>query len=184
MRCYKRVYRIYKLNLLSWILAIKSITSLYIWSMKKVSLFILLVSIILTEANSQTNTNIYGDKFSSLDAKEFTFNKSEFPENMDMPIKIKGEILSTCPKKGCWVKVDVNSEEVFVTFKNYSFFVPKQGIQGKNIIINGDIKIDTISIPQLKHYAYDAGKSEDIISKITEPKITKSIEATGVAIID
>ena len=104
-------------------------------------------------------------------------------DNLDIS-NVSGEILDVCPKKGCWVKVDVNSEEVFVTFKNYSFFVPKEGIQGKKIIINGDIKIDTISIPQLKHYAYDAGKSEDIISKIKEPKITKSIEATGVAIID
>ncbi len=73
---------------------------------------------------------------------------------------------------------------MFVTFKDYSFFVPKKGISGKNIIVNGKIKTDTISVSQLKHYAYDAGESEDFISKITHPKITKSIVAEGLAIID
>ena len=72
---------------------------------------------------------------------------------------------------------------MFVTFKDYSFFVPKKGIIDKEIIINGNIKTDTISIPQLKHYAYDAGESEEFISKIVLPKITKSIVADGVAII-
>ena len=75
-------------------------------------------------------------------------------------------------------------EEIFVTFKDYSFFLPKNGIAGKNIIINGKIKLDTISVSQLKHYAFDAGESEDYISKITNPEITKSIVAEGVAIID
>ena len=77
-----------------------------------------------------------------------------------------------------------DSEEIFVTFKDYSFFVPKSGIAGKNIIIKGKIKVDTISVSNLKHYAYDAGESEDYISNITTPKITKSIIAEGVAIIN
>ncbi|MGA0374054.1 MAG: DUF4920 domain-containing protein [Flavobacteriaceae bacterium] len=96
----------------------------------------------------------------------------------------KGTILSSCPKQGCWVKVISDSEEIFVTFKDYSFFVPKKGIAGKNIIIKGKIKLDTISVSKLKHYAFDAGESEDYISKIMNPKVTKSIIAEGVAIID
>ena len=152
--------------------------------MKKVSLFILLVSIILTEANSQTNTNIYGDKFSSLDAKKFTFNKSEFPENMDMPIKIKGEILSTCPKKGCWMRVRAAEDTILVRFKDYGFFVPTQGVEGKEVIINGDLSIDTLTVPQLRHYAEDAGKTLKEINKINDPEITISFLATGVIIKD
>tara|TARA_B100001939_G_C16836198_1_gene571003 strand:- start:308 stop:760 length:453 start_codon:yes stop_codon:yes gene_type:complete len=150
--------------------------------MKKVTLLLCLtvplisVSQALKDENN-SELNFYGNEFKLPEDDNFSNDK------LSVSI-IKGKVISNCPKKGCWVKVDVNSEEIFVTFKNYSFFVPKEGIQGKNIIINGDIKIDTISIPQLKHYAYDAGKSEDIISKINEPKITKSIEATGVAIID
>ena len=95
-----------------------------------------------------------------------------------------GKIISSCTKKGCWVKVITDFEEVFVTFKDYSFFVPKKGIRDKKIVINGIIKTDTISISQLKHYAYDAGESEEFVSKIKHPKITKSIVADGVAIIN
>ena len=150
--------------------------------MKKITLLLCLTIPLISVSQALKNENNSELKFYG---NEFKLPEDDYFSNEKLSVSItKGKVISSCPKKGCWVKVDVNSEEVFVTFKNYSFFVPKQGIQGKNIIINGDIKIDTISIPQLKHYAYDAGKSEDIISKIKEPKITKSIEATGVAIID
>ena len=127
----------------------------------------------------------------SFNSKEINFYGKKFiipsSEN-DSKIKssdflTSGKIISSCPKKGCWVKIITDSEEVFVTFKDYSFFVPRKGIRDKEIVINGDIKIDTISISQLKHYAYDAGESEEFISKIVHPKITKSIVAYGVAII-
>ena len=150
--------------------------------MKKITLLLCLIVPLISVSQAlkdenNSELNFYGNEFKLPEDDNFS--------NEKLSVSItKGKVISSCPKKGCWVKVDVNSEEVFVTFKNYSFFVPKEGIHGKNIVINGDIKIDTISIPQLKHYAYDAGKSEDIISKINEPKITKSIEATGVAIID
>tara|TARA_B100000941_G_C28440126_1_gene519183 strand:+ start:688 stop:1140 length:453 start_codon:yes stop_codon:yes gene_type:complete len=127
----------------------------------------------------------------SFNGKEMSFYGKKFKipssEN-DVEIKSSdfltiGKIVSSCPKKGCWVKIITESEEVFVTFKDYSFFVPKKGIRDKEIVINGNVKTDTISISQLKHYAYDAGESEEFISKIVHPKITKSIVADGVAII-
>ena len=121
--------------------------------------------------------NFYGNKFSL--AAESNHNNKD-----SSGLISKGKILSSCPKKGCWVKVISDSEEIFVTFKDYSFFVPKSGIAGKNIIIKGKIKVDTISVSQLKHYASDAGESEDYISNITSPEITKSIIAEGVAIIN
>ncbi|MBH45357.1 MAG: DUF4920 domain-containing protein [Flavobacteriaceae bacterium] len=121
--------------------------------------------------------NFYGKKFIIPSSENDAKIKSS-------DILTSGKIVSSCPKKGCWVKIITNSEEVFVTFKDYSFFVPKEGIRGKEIVINGIIKTDTISISQLKHYAYDAGESEEFISKITHPKITKSIVADGVVIID
>ena len=39
-----------------------------------------------------------------------------------------------------------------------------------------------VSVADLKHYAEDAGKSEDEIAKITEPKIEYAFEANGVLI--
>ena len=129
------------------------------------------------EEDDKFEVNFYGNKFPI--AAESIHNKKD-----SSGLISKGKILSSCPKKGCWVKVISDSEEIFVTFKDYSFFVPKSGIAGKNIIIKGKIKVDTISVSNLKHYAYDAGESEDYISNITTPKITKSIIAEGVAIIN
>ena len=150
--------------------------------MKKVFLFILLVSVTLNEVHSQNNSNIYGDNFSSIDAKEFTFNKSDFPENMDMPIKIKGEILSTCPKKGCWMRVRAAEDTILVRFKDYGFFVPTDGVVGDKTIINGKLSVDTLSVALLRHYAEDAGKPSEEINKIKDPEVSMTFLAEGVMI--
>ena len=132
--------------------------------------------------NSQYNSNIYGDNFSSINVEDFTFIKSDFPEKIEMPIKIKGEILSTCPKKGCWMRVRAEEDTILVRFKDYGFFVPKQGVEGKEVIINGDLSIDTLTVSQLRHYAEDAGKTLREINNINDPEITLSFIATGVII--
>ena len=150
--------------------------------MKKAYLFIILISITLYEANSQNNSNIYGDNFSSINVEDFSFIKSDSPENIKMPIKIKGEILSTCPKKGCWMRIRAEEDTILVRFKDYGFFVPKQGVEGKEVIINGDLSVDTLTVPQLRHYAEDAGKTLKEINKIIDPEITLSFIATGVII--
>ena len=74
--------------------------------------------------------------------------------------------------KGCWMKISVEKDTVLVRFKDYGFFVPKTGIEGKRTIINGNISIDTLSVSQLQHYAEDAGKSKEEIALITKPEIT------------
>ena len=35
---------------------------------------------------------------------------------------ISGQIIDVCPKKGCWMNVKVNTDTVFVKFKDYGFF--------------------------------------------------------------
>ena len=44
-------------------------------------------------------------------------------------IKVKGEIISTCPMKGCWMNMLVANDTVLVRFKDYGFFVPKKGVE-------------------------------------------------------
>ena len=143
-------------------------------------IFLIISSVSLCQSNGEVGkfeVKYYGNKFSL--TSESNQNKNDLTAT-----KTKGKILSGCPKKGCWVKVISDSEEIFVTFKDYSFFVPKNGIAGKNIIIKGKIMLDTISVSELKHYAFDAGESQDYISKIIKPVVTKSIIAEGVAIIN
>ena len=117
--------------------------------------------------------------------EEFSFDA----ENVDISlkpslsrIKVKGEIISTCPMKGCWMNMLVANDTVLVRFKDYGFFVPKQGVEGSSAIINGFLSVDTLSVAQLRHYAEDAGKKNEEIMKIKKPKITLSFLADGVAI--
>ena len=149
--------------------------------MKKLLLLLLIIPMIsfsqTVKSLKSYEINFYGNEFKLPSSENYDKTKSS-------NFLTVGKIISSCPKKGCWVKIITNSEEMFITFKDYSFFVPKKGISGKNIVVNGKIKTDTISVSQLKHYAYDAEESEDFISKIKHPKITKSIVAEGLAIID
>jgi hypothetical protein len=66
-----------------------------------------------------------------------------------------------------------------VTFKDYGFFVPLES-GGKTALMKGIAYYDTISVEMLKHYAEDAGKSEEEIALITEPELAISFEASGV----
>lgn len=125
---------------------------------------------------SQDNeTKFYGEKFNLK-------NVDNLLELSSTKVKVKGEIISTCPMKGCWMNMLVSNDTVLVRFKDYGFFVPKQGIEGSSAIINGFLSIDTLSVAQLRHYAEDAGKKTEEIMKIKKPKITLSFLADGVAI--
>ena len=136
---------------------------------------------IFSFSQSNNNYEIYGELFDSSEIIDYKLEKDTFL-NSSSKIKLEGEILSSCPMKGCWMKISVEKDTVLVRFKDYGFFVPKNGIEGKRTIINGNISIDTLSVSQLQHYAEDAGKSKEEIALITKPEITISFLADGVLI--
>ena len=143
--------------------------------------FSILYFSILSYSQSDNNYKSYGELFESSETINYNLEKDNFL-NSSSKLKIEGEILSSCPMKGCWMKISVENDTVLVRFKDYGFFVPKNGIEGRRTIINGNISVDTLSVAQLQHYAEDAGKSEEEIDLITEPKITISFLADGVLI--
>ena len=146
--------------------------------MKNILLFIILFSYSI-QSQQDSEISFYGDKINFENISEFSEIKSNASNNS---IKIEGEILSSCPKKGCWMEVKFDTDTVFVKFKDYGFFVPKNGIEGKKAVINGILSTETISVKELQHYAADAGKSELEISKINKPEIKFSFLADGVII--
>ncbi|MBR66408.1 MAG: DUF4920 domain-containing protein [Flavobacteriaceae bacterium] len=143
--------------------------------------FSILYFSILSYSQSDNNYKSYGELFESSETINYNLEKDNFL-NSSSKLKIEGEILSSCPMKGCWMKISVENDTVLVRFKDYGFFVPKNGIEGKRTIINGNISVDTLSVAQLQHYAEDAGKSKEEIDLITEPEITISFLADGVLI--
>ena len=82
------------------------------------------------------------------------------------------------------MKLDMeNGEQVMVKFKDYGFFVPKD-IEGKQVIVNGKAFVNEMPVDEQRHYAEDAGKSQEEIALITTPKKTFAFEADGVLIAD
>ena len=151
--------------------------------MKK--LLLILIFLISFSSFSQNQNNIeiyYGEEFSVLDIKDYESNKQKFIADTENLVKIEGQILSSCPMKGCWMKIKSDEDTILVRFKDYGFFVPKEGIAGDKTIINGKLSVDTLSIALLRHYAEDAGKSLEEINRITEPEVSMTFLADGVLI--
>lgn len=97
--------------------------------------------------------------------------------------KVKGTIVQTCQAKGCWMKVAMSDGDTLrVTFKDYGFFVPKSGMEGKEVVFAGLAKKDMTSVETLQHFAKDGGASEEEIAAITEPKQEINFIASGVLI--
>lgn len=105
-------------------------------------------------------------------------------ESMDkgdtLAVQYKAEINSVCQKKGCWVRLKLDEEEEsFIKFKDYAFFLPKDA-GGREAVVQGKAYLKEVSVDNLKHFAEDAGQSEEEIAKITTPELTYAFMAEGV----
>lgn len=100
-----------------------------------------------------------------------------------LSVKVRTEIQQSCAKKGCWMDVKLaDGSSMMVRFRDYAFFVPTSGLEGKEVVMQGRAKKDVTSVAMLRHYAEDAGKSKEEIAAITEPKTAWTFEADGVLI--
>jgi hypothetical protein len=97
--------------------------------------------------------------------------------------KVIAKVLDVCPKKGCWMKVQVNdSTTAFVKMKDYGFFVPMDMI-GKTVVLDTEAKLKTTSVNELRHYAEDAKKPQSEIDAITQPKQEIRLLANGILVV-
>ena len=104
---------------------------------------------------------------------------SEFPE-----IKITAKIIEVCPNKGCWLKLELSDgSTATVKMKDYGFFLPLAA-KGKTVVIDGEVKIKTTSVAELKHFAEDAKKSKEEIDAITQSKKEVNVKAKGIVVVD
>jgi hypothetical protein len=97
--------------------------------------------------------------------------------------KVIAKVLDVCPKKGCWMKVQIDENTTaFVKMKDYGFFVPMDVI-GKTVVLDTEAKLHTTSVNELKHYAEDAKKPQAEIDAITEPKKEIRLLANGILVL-
>lgn len=98
-------------------------------------------------------------------------------------VKVKGTVTDVCPKKGCWISLEMpDNSKVFVKMKDYGFFVPVELI-GKTVVIDAEAKVIKTSVDELKHYAEDAKKSKEEIDAIQEPKEEIRLTANGILVV-
>jgi hypothetical protein len=124
--------------------------------MKKLYFYILIVSGGLVACGSPQKTElrgpqtikgmVFGDSVLDNNIRNVDAMLVMMQKNPRMKLKVKGVIEDVCKDKGCWLTIKLpNRETMRVTFKDYGFFVPKD-IKGKEIVIDGIAKIDSISI--------------------------------------
>lgn len=128
---------------------------------------------------------VFGDTITAdgaISAEEMYQKYTKLGEGDTIEVKFAATIYNVCQKKGCWMNVDLNEEEVaFVRFKDYGFFMPFNAAESE-AIINGKAFVSITSVDELKHYAEDEGLTQEEIDEITEPDVTFGFLADGVLI--
>lgn len=136
-----------------------------------------------TPVQVQSKTyNLYGDAFE----KDSIISLDELSPKIEkigdtLQLTLKGTIKEVCTKKGCWMTLFMENEsEMMVRFKDYGFFVPLDA--SGEVLIHGKAFMSETSVDDLRHYAEDAGASDEEIAAITTPKTSYNFEAVGVLI--
>ena len=134
----------------------------------------------------ETAYSSFGDEISQADAISFDKMAEKYASlkaGDTIPMKFSSQVNTVCQNKGCWMRVNLGEEEALVKFKDYGFFVPKD-IAGQEVIMEGVAFVDEMSVEDQKHFAQDAGKTQEEIDAITEPKRTLSFISSGVLVAD
>ncbi len=158
--------------------------------MKRIILTILILGMICLSCKNNTDNkkDIASFQFFGLEiveddalpAKRMAEHYKSMTVGDSVNSKMVAKVDEVCQSKGCWMKLNLeDGNQVMVKFKDYGFFMPKD-IKGKEVVINGKAFVNEVSVEEQRHYAEDAGKSEEEITAITEVKKTYSFEADGV----
>ncbi|MFZ1703439.1 MAG: DUF4920 domain-containing protein [Saprospiraceae bacterium] len=152
--------------------------------------------VLITACKSKTDTELssgasaekyFGEKIDDTNVLAYDSMLVQLKGVDSLETKVEGVVSAVCQTKGCWMDIisdkDSTSESIFVEFKDYAFFMPKD-LAGKKVVIQGKAYREVTPIEDLKHYAEDEGKTQAEIDKITEPKEELKFMASGVMIKD
>ena len=157
--------------------------------MKKILLSVLVLSIAYISnaqppAGEAKPGEWYGEKVNPEGAANIKDVAAKLGETGSVDTRIKAKIVEVCPKKGCWLRLQVNdSTTALVKMKDYGFFLPVAA-KGKTVVIDGNVQVKTTSVAQLQHYAEDAKKSKEEIAAITKPEQEIHVLAKGIVVVE
>lgn len=136
-----------------------------------------------TETAKSTENQFFGEKIDTNDALTFEELLTKMDEEKSIQTKVTGTVASVCQAKGCWVNiVSEDGREMFVKFKDYAFFLPKD-CSGQKVVMEGEAFREITSVDDLRHLAEDGGATPEEIAKITEPKEELKFMASGVVLL-
>jgi len=159
--------------------------------MKKTHFFSLLLIGFSVWMACKSTPSVPGDSFGAgVTNPESAISFAEVNTKLDsldsLNVVMRAKVSEVCQAKGCWMNlVDPSNTaqgELFVQFKDYGFFMPKD-IAGREVIVEGKAFKEATSVEELRHYAEDAGKTAEEIAAITEPTMEKKFLATGVVLV-
>ncbi|MFT7619390.1 MAG: hypothetical protein ACI97A_003041 [Planctomycetota bacterium] len=101
----------------------------------------------------------------------------------DKTILLRGTIDSICVKKGCWIRMKDNGEEIFVKFKDYAFFAPRH-LSGHEVTLEGQVTYSVVKEAERRHMAEDAGKTPEEIARIKGDENELRMMARSMRIIE
>ena len=137
------------------------------------------------QTKQERASNIYGEAIPTGNAIDLASLNDQLQGKDSVMLTMKGTIEKTCAAKGCWMSVqDEHGMATRITFKDYGFFVPTEGAEGKEVVFSGVAKRKVTDIATLRHYAEDAGKSPEEIAAIVKPKEEIEFVAKGVVIYE
>ena len=136
------------------------------------------------DENSLEQEGHYGESINTENAISGPELLAMLDEQDSVWVTMQATIVSNCQTSGCWMDLDLGTDEVIkVTFKDYAFVIPIDS-KGKTATIEGYAARTIVPVDLLKHYAEDEGKSQEEIDAITVPDTTFMFEAIGVVIED
>lgn len=139
-----------------------------------------------TEEEVKLADNQFGEAVDAEGAITYTSLLEQMVGSDSVAVKVKGKVEEVCQAKGCWMNITAgqeNAEDMMVKFKDYGFFVPKD-IAGREVIMQGYAFREVTPVDELQHLAKDAGKPQEEIDQITEPKVELKFLASGVLLLE
>lgn len=168
--------------------------------MLRISFILIFFAALLGACNQSVSPNQQGSSTSTDKGEMQSFGEKITPDGAlsyddflkqmavsdSLETKVVGTVASVCQMKGCWMNIvstQDGSPEMFVKFKDYGFFMPKD-LSGQKVIMRGHAYREVTSVDELRHYAEDEGKSKEDIAKITEPVEELKFMADGVLVVN
>ncbi|MDN5349417.1 MAG: hypothetical protein PWQ54_813 [Bacteroidales bacterium] len=128
------------------------------------------------------STGNFGEVITKENALVAELALDQITDDTTFGLKLTGTIHEVCQHSGCWLTIEMkNGEELMVNMLDHAYEVPKDAA-GKTVWAEGIAIRELIPVEMLKHYAEDAGKSQEEIDSITEPEWKYTLDAKGVII--